>query len=60
MAATSKPIREWDRLLLRLPDGMKGVLEDRAAQNCASLNGEVVNLIRRGIEAEKSASAPSA
>lgn len=56
----SKPVRDWDRLLIRVPDGMKGELEDRAAENCRPLNGEVIFLIKRGLAAEKMASAPTA
>lgn len=56
----SKPVRDWDRLLIRVPDGMKDELADRAAENCRPLNGEVIFLIKRGLAAEKMASAPSA
>jgi len=48
----SKPIREWDRVLVRMPDGMKHELEDRAAENCRPLNGELLFLIKRGMAAE--------
>lgn len=55
-----RPVREWDRVIIRLPDGMKSDLEDRAAENCRPLNGEVVYLIKRGLAAEKMASVPTA
>lgn len=60
MAATAKPARQWDRMILRLPDGMKTEIEDRAADNCRAINGEIVFLIKRGIAAEKAASAVTA
>ena len=51
-----KPVREWDRILLRLPDGMKSQVEDVAADNCMPLNSQLVQLIKRGLAAEKAAS----
>lgn len=55
MSANTKPVREWDRVLLRLPDGMKAQVEDLAADNCMPLNSQLVQFVKRGLAAEKAA-----
>lgn len=42
--------------MIRLPDGMKAVLQDRAKAGYRSVNAEIVSLIERGIAAEKAVS----
>jgi hypothetical protein len=59
MSATSKPVREWDRVIVRLPDGMKAELEEQAALNCRPLNGEIVFLLRQGIATKKASNHPA-
>lgn len=56
MKATAKPVREWDRVIVRLPDGMKDEIADLAAENSRAINGEIISLLKRGIAAEKTAS----
>lgn len=53
MSKTDKPIRDWDRVIVRLPDGMKAELEEQAAHNCRALNGEILFLLRQGIDTKK-------
>jgi len=55
-----KPVRQWDRMILRLPEGIKSQVEDVAADNCTSLNGQLVQFIKSGIAAEKAASSHTA
>lgn len=52
----SKGVREWDRVILRMPDGMKWMLKERAVRNRRALNGELLLLIESGLAAEKAAS----
>lgn len=52
----SKPVRDWDRLVLRVPDGMREDLEEMAAENCRPLNGELVFHLRKAIAEKKTAS----
>jgi plasmid stability protein len=42
-----------DRVMIRLPDGMRPMLHERAKASHRSLNGEIVMLIERGLAAEK-------
>lgn len=56
MYDTTKHIRDWDRLVVRVPDGMKDDLEAMAADNCRPLNGEMLFIIKSAIAARKTAS----
>lgn len=58
--AESKRVRDWDRLILRLPDGMREEVEAMAMDDCRALNGQIVWLLKAGIEARKAASNPTA
>lgn len=58
MSAESKPVRDWDRVIVRLPDGMKAELEEQAALNCRPLNGEIVFLLRQGLTTKKAPGQP--
>lgn len=57
MPEKTKHVRDWDRLVVRVPDGMKNELEEMAADNCRPLNGEMLFIIKSAIAARKSASA---
>jgi len=41
--------RGADQFPLRLPDGMRAALKDRAAQNLRSMNSEIVFLLERAL-----------
>lgn len=47
--AESKSVREYDRFIVRLPDGLKDRLASRAAANNRSMNSEIVDLLETGI-----------
>lgn len=43
-----------DKFMLRFnPDGLRKQLKIRAAENERTLNGEIMHLIKRGLQAEK-------
>lgn len=48
---SEKPIREYDRLILRLPDGMREALKTRADLNARSMNAEAVAILEQALEA---------
>lgn len=55
----SSPAHNLDKVMIRLPDGMRAKLKERATNSYRTLNGEIVMLIERGLAAE-AASAPTA
>lgn len=44
-----KSIREHDRFIVRLPDGMKEALARRAKANGRSMNSEIVEILARAL-----------
>lgn len=48
--------RDQEKFVVRLPDGFRRELKIRAAHNDRSVNGEIVNMLKSVIEAEKTAS----
>ncbi|TNE38320.1 MAG: Arc family DNA-binding protein [Sphingomonadales bacterium] len=46
---TDKPIREYDRFILRLPDGMREKLQARATLNDRSMNSEVTAILAEAL-----------
>lgn len=50
------PTNSADRVMIRLPGGMRPMLQERAKDSHRSLTGEIVMLIERGLAAEKAAS----
>jgi hypothetical protein len=54
--AVDPPVSKLDRIMIRLPDGMRPLLERRAHENRRSMSSETVCLIERGLAAEKMAS----
>lgn len=47
---TEKPIREYDRFILRLPDGMREKLQESAKAHNRSMNSEVIDLLQSALE----------
>lgn len=47
---SEKPIREYDRFILRLPDGMRERVQDRAKINGRSMNAEIVAILTQVID----------
>lgn len=50
----------WDRLVLRLPKGLKDEVDAVATDQCRSLNGQLTHFIMSGVAAAKTASVPTA
>jgi len=46
---SEKPIREYDRFILRLPDGLRERLASRAKANERSMNAEVIQILEEGM-----------
>lgn len=46
---SEKPIREYDRFIVRLPDGLRERLQQRAKLNDRSMNAEVVSMLENGL-----------
>lgn len=44
------PSEKADRFMLRLPEGLRECIKDRAGANERSMNSEIIYLIRKGIE----------
>lgn len=44
------PSERADRFMLRLPDGLRDCVKDRAERNERSMNSELIYLIKKGIE----------
>lgn len=52
--------REQARLVFRIPSGIKSEVDAYATDTCRSLNESLIYLVKRGLAAEKSASAHTA
>lgn len=42
---TEKQVRDYDKFMLRFPDGMRDAIAERAKQNGRSMNAEIVQII---------------
>jgi hypothetical protein len=47
------PSRELDKVIVRLPNGMRPALAAQAAANHRSVNGEIVYILERALRAGK-------
>lgn len=45
-----KPVREHDKFMLRLPDGMRKRIAELARQNGRSMNAEIIARIEKTLE----------
>lgn len=52
----AKSARSEDRMIFRVPDGMRQELEELAAANCRTLSGEMIFHLKNAISAHKMAS----
>lgn len=57
---TPYPSETLDRVLVRMPDGMKGELQACAQAGYRSMNAEIVARLRRDLDAEKTTTGPQA
>jgi len=46
---TDKPVREHDKFMLRMPEGMREAVAERAKRNGRSMNSEIVQIINTAI-----------
>lgn len=42
---SEKPVREYDKFMLRFPDGMRDAIAERAKRNGRSMNSEIVQIL---------------
>lgn len=42
---SDKPIKDYDKFVVRLPEGMRDAIADRAKKNGRSMNSEIVQII---------------
>lgn len=47
---SEKPVREYDKFMLRFPDGMRDAIAERAKRNGRSMNSEIVQILRDTLE----------
>ncbi|RTF27202.1 Arc family DNA-binding protein [Serratia marcescens] len=48
-----KQVKDYDKFMLRFPDGMRDAIAERAKRNGRSMNAEIVQIIEDAIAAEK-------
>lgn len=48
--------RKEDKMIFRVPEGMRQELEDLASANCRTLSGEMIFHLKRAINDHKAAS----
>lgn len=53
--ATAPPSTFMDKVVVRLPDGMRAALAAAAKANCRSQNAEIVHRLARSLQPEPSA-----
>lgn len=47
---SDKQVRDYDKFMLRFPDGMREAIAERAKANGRSMNSEIVNIIQDVID----------
>ncbi len=50
---SEKPVREYDKFMLRFPDGMRDAIAERAKRNGRSMNSEIIQIIEDVLETDK-------
>lgn len=50
---TEKPVRDYDKFMLRFPDGMRDIIAERAKSNGRSMNSEIVQILQDAIDDDK-------
>lgn len=46
---SEKPVREYDKFMLRFPDGMRDVIAERAKRNGRSMNSEIISILENAL-----------
>ncbi|HEK0789594.1 TPA: Arc family DNA-binding protein [Proteus mirabilis] len=49
---TTKQVKEYDKFVVRLPDGMRDQIAKRADENGRSMNSEIVQILQDALESE--------
>jgi hypothetical protein len=47
---TEKQVRDYDKFMLRFPDGMRDAIAERAKQNGRSMNSEIVQILQDALD----------
>lgn len=47
---TTKQVKEYDKFVVRLPDGMRDQIAKRADENGRSMNSEIVQILQDALE----------
>jgi len=50
---SDKQVRDYDKFMLRLPEGMRDSIAERAKENGRSMNSEIVQIIEDALIADK-------
>jgi len=45
-----RPVKDFDKFVLRLPEGMRGAIAERAKRNGRSMNSEVVQILQDALD----------
>ncbi len=49
---TDKQVKDYDKFVLRFPDGMRDAIAERSKRNGRSMNAEIIQIIEDAIAAE--------
>jgi len=49
---SEKQVRDYDKFMLRLPEGMRDAIADRAQKNGRSMNSEIVQILEDALIAQ--------
>jgi len=49
---TEKQVRDYDKFMLRFPDGMRDAIAERAKANGRSMNSEIVQILQDALDAD--------
>lgn len=49
---SEKQVRDYDKFMLRFPDGMRDAISERAKQNGRSMNSEIIQILQDALDAE--------
>jgi len=52
---SEKPVKDYDKFMLRLPEGMRGAIAERAKKNSRSMNSEIVQILEDALASNSSA-----
>ncbi|HEM7577646.1 TPA: Arc family DNA-binding protein [Serratia marcescens] len=53
-----KQVKDYDKFMLRFPDGMRDAVADRAKKNGRSMNSEIVQILQDALDLDKQVSDP--